>query len=100
MMNEINIVDEFASLVAAKVVEMLKESGMVMAASAAAPTRNSGQIPTLYTVDEVRERVKVSKATLYRHINDGLIKPSHYVGKSPRFTDDDILKYLLCFNDE
>ena len=50
-----------------------------------------------YKKEEVCKRFKISKATLARHIKAGFLKPSVYVGRSPRFTEEDIQKYLsLC----
>lgn len=98
MRNDINIADEFATLVAAKVVEMLEERGLVMAAPAPKSKQEKEQSTTLYSVDEVCQRLKISKATLYRHRDCGYIKPSCYVGKSPRFTEANIQDYLNRFN--
>ena len=100
MRNDINIADEFATLVAAKVVEMLEERGLVMAAPAPKSKQEKEQSTTLYSVDEVCQRLKISKATLYRHRDLGYIKPSCHVGRSPRFSDEDIAKYLSNFGDE
>jgi excisionase family DNA binding protein len=53
-----------------------------------------------YKIEEVCKRLKVSKATLARHRKAGLLKASVYVGRSPRFTEEDINKYLQKFNVE
>jgi len=50
-----------------------------------------------YKIEEVCKRLKVSKATLARHRKAGLLKASFYVGRSPRFTEEDIQKYLQKF---
>ena len=50
-----------------------------------------------YKIEEVCKRLKVSKATLARHRKAGLLKASVYVGRSPRFTEEDIQKYLQKF---
>ena len=50
-----------------------------------------------YKIEEVCKRLKVSKATLARHRKAGLLKASVYVGRSPRFTEGDIQKYLQKF---
>lgn len=50
-----------------------------------------------YKIEEVCKRLKVSKATLGRHRKAGLLKASVYVGRSPRFTEEDIQKYLQKF---
>lgn len=47
-----------------------------------------------YKIDEVCKRLKISKATLSRHRKAGFLKPSVYVGRSPRFTEEDIQEYL------
>ncbi len=98
MRNDINIADEFATLVAAKVVEMLEERGLVMAAPTPKSKQEKEQSTTLYSVDEVCQRLKISKATLYRHRDLGYIKPSCHVGRSPRFTEANIQDYLNRFN--
>jgi excisionase family DNA binding protein len=38
-------------------------------------------IEKLYTVKEVLDMLRISRATLYRHIDAGLIKPSKFGGK-------------------
>lgn len=50
-------------------------------------------------VEQVCKKLQISHATLYRHMAAGLIKPSVYVGRSPRFTKDDIDNYLNNFRD-
>lgn len=45
------------------------------------------------TVAQVCEKLQISRATLYRHESAGLIRPSMYVGRSPRFSENDLVKY-------
>ena len=97
MKNEINIVEEFATLIATKVVDNLEKRGLVTAAPSQQKDERT-EYPTLYTVDEVCQRLKLSKATLYRHRREGYLNPSYYVGCSPRSTEEDIEKYLDKFN--
>ena len=52
----------------------------------------------LYSAEDVCKRLAVSKQTLYRHRKLGLITPSGYVGRSPRFSDADIASYLTKFS--
>lgn len=98
MRHEIDLADEFATLIATKVVDILEERGLVIVNAPSQDTSERQVPPTLYTIDEVCERVKVSKPTLQRHRNRGYITPSYYVGRSPRFTEADIEKYLESFN--
>ncbi len=100
MRNDLNIADEFATMVAAKVVEILEEKGLVLADSASCSEDQQALSPTLYSINEVCERVRISKATLNRHRKCGYITPSCYVGRSPRFSEVDIDKYLRLFNSE
>ena len=97
MKNEINIADEFATMIANKVVDILEERGLVMAAPSQLKDERT-EYPTLYSIDEVCLRLKLSKGTLYRHRTDGYLTPSYYVGRSPHFSEKDIEKYLDKFN--
>ena len=82
--NDQHIIGDFTDLlvdrIAERVVERLKEEGLVMAA----PTPEA-------QADQQHE-------TLHRHRRQGLLKASTYVGRSPRFTDADIQDYLNNFN--
>ena len=98
MRNEINIADEFAAMVAAKVVDILEERGLVMAADASCQKDAQPQPTTLYSIDDVCQRLKISPATFKRHRERGYISPTCYVGRSPRFSEADIEKYLSHFN--
>ena len=102
MRNDFNIADEFATMVAAKVVDILEEKGLVIADNASCSKEQQTQTlsTALYSINEVCERVKISKATLNRHRKCGYITPSCYVGRTPRFSEVDIDKYLRIFNSE
>lgn len=95
-----HIIGDFTDLlvdrIAERVVELLEERGLVMAA----PSLEAKTDPlheTLYTIDELCARLKVSPETLHRHRRQGYLKASLYVGNSPRFTEADIEKYLSHF---
>lgn len=92
-----NIVEDLAEMIAARVVELLREKGSPSQHSIE-PCQN--ELPTLYTIEEVCEILKISKPTLDRHRKDGYIKASHYVGRSPRFTTEDVHSYLKCFKSD
>ena len=100
MKHEIDLADEFATLIATKVVDILEERGLVMATnpSQTEDKRLESEYPILYTIDEVCERLKICKGTLHRHRRMRYIIASHYVGRSPRFTEEDIKKYLDLFH--
>ncbi len=98
MKNDFNIADEFAAMVAAKVVDILEERGLVIVADASCQKEAQPQAATLYSIDDVCQRLKISKATLNRHRERGYISPTCYVGRSPRFSDADIQNYLNKFN--
>ena len=92
------LLEDFAQLVAEKVVAMIKEGddNNVKSNAPAEQPRESSE--TSYTIEEVCQKLKISKATLSRHRNLGYLTTSFYVGRSPRFTEEDIQKYLRSFN--
>ena len=98
MKQEINLAEEFATLIATKVVDILEERGLVVVNPSPQAINERPEYPTLYTIDEVCDRLKISHETLHRHRRIGYIIPSHYIGRSPRFTEEDIKKYLMLFN--
>lgn len=53
----------------------------------------------VFSRDDVCKRLKISKPTLSRHIKQGYLKPSFYVGRSPRFTQSTIEEYISKFNE-
>lgn len=82
--------------IAEKVVERLKEEGLVMVS----PSSNAKDNPpkqTMYNIKQVCERLSISKETLHNHRRCGLLKASYYVGRSPRFSEEDIKDYLNKF---
>ena len=89
-MNE--FLDDFARILAEKVQNSLIEGGYVAHSKMNEPSAK------LYSIAEVCERLSVSKPTLFRHRKMGLITPSGYVGRSPRFSEEDIANYLTKFN--
>ena len=99
--NDQHIIGDFTDLlvdrIAERVVERLKEEGLVMAAPSP-EAKTDLHHETLYTIDEVCARLKVSPETLHRHKRQGYLKASLYVGNSPRFTEADIQNYLNIFN--
>lgn len=50
-----------------------------------------------FSVAEVCSMLKISKATFYRHKDQGFIKPAVYVGRKPLFTQQSIDDYLAHF---
>ncbi|MBR1935201.1 MAG: helix-turn-helix domain-containing protein [Muribaculaceae bacterium] len=100
MSDFMNIMEELASMVADKVVDVLEERGLVMAADASCAKDVMQQAASLYSIDDVCQQLKISKATLKRHRNLGYITPTRYVGRSPRFTEEDIASYLARFKSD
>ncbi len=62
------------------------------------PSNNEKEESEVFSRDEVCKRLKISKPTLSRHIKLGYLKPSFYVGRSPRFTLSTIEEYISMFN--
>ena len=87
----IEFLEKFTSALAKKVQDGLIEKGFV------ALSKNEEPSVKLYSAEDVCKRLSVSKQTLYRHRKLGLITPSGYVGRSPRFSDADIASYLTKF---
>lgn len=87
-----DFLDDFATIVAEKVQNSLIDGGYVAHGNTNEPSVK------LYSIAEVCERLSVSKPTLFRHRKMGLITPSGYVGRSPRFSEEDIANYLTKFN--
>ena len=59
---------------------------------------NVGAEPEVFSISDVCESLKISKPTLSRHIKQGYLSPSFYVGRSPRFTRSAIENYINNFN--
>lgn len=51
-----------------------------------------------YSVEEVCNKLRITKSTLYRHRNLGYIKPAAYVGRKPLFNKASIVDYLKNFS--
>lgn len=79
--------DSVAEAIAAKINELHNE----------APNNEITGIQYL-TVQDVCSRFKISRATLYRHRDAGYIKPSLYIGRQPRFSEEDVKLYINFFN--
>lgn len=50
-----------------------------------------------YTTEELCQKLRITKSTLYRHRNLGYIKPAVYVGRKPLFNQASIDEYLSNF---
>ena len=50
-------------------------------------------VDKLYTVKEVLDMLRISRATLYRHMESGLIKPLK-LGRRVLFTEDELNNLL------
>ena len=94
-------IGEFTDLlvdrIAERVVERLREEGLVMA-TPSPKAKTDPQPQTLYTIEDLCNWLKISEETLHLHRRKGLLKASIYVGRSPRFTEADIQDYLNNFN--
>lgn len=78
--------------------QLVKDSVNEMAQEATSQVINNPQKEdVLLTTAEVSRRVKISVSTLYRHRALGWISPSHYVGRSPRYTEEDVQRYINLF---
>jgi len=47
----------------------------------------------LYTVNELSDKLKYSRSTIYRWISEGCI-PFHRLGREIRFTENDIINII------
>ena len=96
-----HIIGDFTDLlvdrIAERVVERLKEEGLVLAEPSSEAKTDPLQ-QTLYTIEDLCNWLKISEETLHLHRRKGLLKASVYVGRSPRFTDADVEDYLNKFN--
>lgn len=86
------VIEIIATKIAEKVVELFQNGGRDNDEKQA-----NNIVCESYNIEEVCKRLKVSKATLARHRKAGFLKASVYVGRSPRFTEEDIQKYLQKF---
>lgn len=92
------LIEQFAEIVAEKVAAHLKEDAGTTSTSVTNAAQQQ-ESQDSYTIQELCARLKISKPTLDRHRRQGFLHTSFYVGRSPRFTEDDVQKYLLKFND-
>lgn len=83
-----NFLQEFASMVAAKMSELANASRLE------SRIEKSSLNLQYYTIEEVCRMLRISRATFYRHRRDGLIMPSRFAGRRPLFTHSDIESYL------
>ncbi|MCK5014775.1 MAG: helix-turn-helix domain-containing protein [Candidatus Omnitrophica bacterium] len=51
------------------------------------------KIPEFITMSVLCERIKLSRQTIYNHIEKGLLKPTRF-GRSIRFHHDDVMAYI------
>lgn len=85
---ESNIID----LLAERIAEILIAKNDEQTPHQESPTNTH-----FYTVAEVCQMLRISKATFYRHKNLGLITPAQCVGVKPLFTEESIKNYLHNF---
>jgi len=52
-------------------------------------------LPRLFTLDEIAERLNVSKTTIYRLVERRQL-PFYKVGRSLRFAEEDMIAYLAA----
>ena len=84
---DINIIDLLAERIAEVILTKSEET----------PHQESPTNTHFYTVAEVCQMLRISKATFYRHKDLGLITPAQYVGIKPLFTEESIKNYLHNF---
>lgn len=63
------------------------------------PSKSEKEESEVFSISDVCKRLKISKPTLSRHMKQGYLKPSFYVGRSPRFTHSAIEEYISKFNE-
>ncbi len=93
-----DFIEQFAEIVAEKIAAHLKEDAGTTSTSVTNAAQQQ-ESQDSYTIEELCTRLKISKPTLARHRRQGFLHTSYYVGRSPRFTEEDIQNYLLKFND-
>ena len=54
----------------------------------------------LYTIEDVCEVLRVSKSKLHKIRQTGFFEPPKYIGKSPRFTIEQIREYKASLKTE
>jgi len=56
-------------------------------------------MPNVLTVDEVAEKLKMSKSTIYKYSEQSII-PSFKIGASLRFLENEVDAYLITLTKE
>jgi len=56
-------------------------------------------MPNVLTVDEVADKLKMSKSTIYKYSEQSII-PSIKIGKSLRFLENEVDAYLITLTKE
>lgn len=84
---------------------VLKELAMMIAdyvyqAISNASQSNEKEKEEWFTTDQVCKLLHITKGTLYRHRNEGLITPAKYVGRKPLYNQQSINDYLNKFSVE
>lgn len=88
-----DIINKIVEIVSEGILQKIKENLDCIKSS-----KNEKEESEVFSRDEVCKRLKISKPTLSRHIKLGYLKPSFYVGRSPRFTLSTIEEYIGMFN--
>ena len=88
-----DLLEQLSDLIAQKVVEKMESTSK---AFEQVPENHQEDL----TIDELVEKLRISKPTVFRHRKSGLLTPSYYVGRSPRFTPEDIERYLKNFKNQ
>ena len=88
------IINKIVETVSEGILQKIKENLDCIKSS-----QNEMEESEVFSRDEVCKRLKISKPTLSRHIKQGYLKPSFYVGRSPRFTQSTIEEYVSKFNE-
>lgn len=87
------IINKIVETVSEGILQKIKESMDYIK-----PSKNEPVESEIFSISDVCERLKISKVTLSRHIKQGYLTPSFYVGRSPRFTHSAIEEYVSKFN--
>lgn len=88
------IINKIVEAVSEGILQKIKENWGDVKSS-----RNEKEENEVFSITDVCNRLKISKPTLSRHIKLGYLKPSFYVGRSPRFTQSTIEEYISKFNE-
>ena len=74
-----------------------KVADAILAKNGQDKTVHNECLTVYYTVEDVCPMLHISKATYYRHHDQGFIQPAKYVGRKPLFTQKSIDDYLNNF---